>query len=416
MSFQIPSVRSAAKHVESLAADGQMEEDIVSKATKPRKEDKEADGQVEDIVSKAKKARKEDKKDSDRYRFTPEEDLCLTKIFINQTVDCINGTDQKGKTFWNNIFKLFCIKWKEWGYQRSHNNLSAVQRKRTADSLDLRWRKTISPELQLFKAALGSAKKKYITGNIDLIQQALEIFKVRNGYDFKYMDCWDIAKQLPKYSDNGGDVKADDRKVESDEDSTLCSKLDTSIEAVSETNSISMIQDDGSIENEGVSSEVEMIDEKKTKFSAEIEKIEGVKKKSFSYDPTKNMNVPPGSKKAKRAEQEKKMMEKEKNLKQDFMSSMTNNSVQLVNAVNLIANNGAYFVRNAAMESDLAVAKEMIASSDPEDQALGRELRRKIARMKSALYDPEQKQPSLKEAIPVIKTDKEGEVVEIVEI
>lgn len=66
---------------------------------------------------------------------------------------------------------------------------------------------------------------------------------------------------------------------------------------------------------------------------------------------------------------------------------MSSTSDKLVLAVEQIAKNGAAFVKKASMDSDYNMAKELIASSDPEEQALGKRLRLSLAKRTISYYD-----------------------------
>lgn len=308
MNIQIPTMSSAANTMESMT---------VSSTSKARKATKGTNV----VEGKTKVKSKKEPNDSDskeRFRFLPEEDLCITKIYINKTANSIKGTDMKATVFWRNIFDTFCIKWKEWGYQALHGNKSAEERNRTSASIELRWRKTINHDLHLYKAALSSAKRKYTTGNIDITQQALEIFKTKHGREFKHLDCWDVAKSTPKFADNvergnDGDENKDDEEesIGLEESSFEPEVFDLSFETTGSAESSTDNKADPDVDADGPD-----VDAGGGKSQTNnVHKPPLIHKPSF--DPTRNTEMPPGCSKAKKLEQDKKIQEKEKKNKKE---------------------------------------------------------------------------------------------------
>ena len=171
-----------------------------SKVTKPSKS--------KDQKKLKKAAGKEGDATSKRKNFVKEEDEVLTQVYLKLTVDSRLGTDQKANVFWTKVFSLYSKRWKELGYEAKYG--SAVDRGRSASSLDQRYRKIISYNVTRFASAYASATKHMKSGwNLDdVMEEAKRIFRLKNEYEIKpvFISCWEMANKHARYQGNGPDT------------------------------------------------------------------------------------------------------------------------------------------------------------------------------------------------------------------
>ena len=118
------------------------------------------------------------------------------------------GTDQKANVFWTKVFSLYSKRWKELGYEAKYG--SAVDRGRSASSLDQRYRKIISYNVTRFASAYASATKHMKSGwNLDdVMEEAKRIFRLKkmstklnlflSPVGKWQIKCWKIPREMLK--------------------------------------------------------------------------------------------------------------------------------------------------------------------------------------------------------------------------
>lgn len=114
--------------------------------------------------------------------FHPLDDQQLAKAWISVSEDPIKGTDQTKTIFWTSV--------KEVGQFLA----------RTPESLRQRWR-VLSHAVSKFSGHMNSVTKLNQSGtnNEDTLSKALELFKKDEGREFKFLPCYDILSECPKF-------------------------------------------------------------------------------------------------------------------------------------------------------------------------------------------------------------------------
>ena len=125
-----------------------------------------------------------------RKAFTEEEDVFMTRAYVNTTQDSIKGSGQKGKAFWNKVLQKFDI-------LRPASNTAWGP-----DSIQRRFKKTIAKECTEFLAFLHAAKTVEQSGwSIEqYIEAANILFIAQHSKPFKHRKCMAVLVELPKYS------------------------------------------------------------------------------------------------------------------------------------------------------------------------------------------------------------------------
>ena len=125
-----------------------------------------------------------------RKAFTEEEDVFMTRAYVNTTQDSIKGSGQKGKAFWNNVLQKFDI-------LRPASNTAWGP-----DSIQRRFKKTIAKECTEFLAFLHAAKTVEQSGwSVEqYIEAANILFIAQHSKPFKHRKCMAVLVELPKYS------------------------------------------------------------------------------------------------------------------------------------------------------------------------------------------------------------------------
>ena len=125
-----------------------------------------------------------------RKAFTEEEDVFMTRAYVNTTQDSIKGSGQKGKAFWNEVLQKFDI-------LRPASNTAWGP-----DSIQRRFKKTIAKECTEFLAFLHAAKTVEQSGwSVEqYIEAANILFIAQHSKPFKHTKCMAVLVELPKYS------------------------------------------------------------------------------------------------------------------------------------------------------------------------------------------------------------------------
>lgn len=126
--------------------------------------------------------------------FKPYEDVLLARAYASVSTDPINGTDQKFDVFWSNVlikYNILMVKLPQ-----------AQQVPRNADSLRLRWQRTLNKDIQLFNSCYSRLLKTNPSGwNEDkFMEEAKKMYSQQSGgKEFKYDECYKILQSLPKF-------------------------------------------------------------------------------------------------------------------------------------------------------------------------------------------------------------------------
>lgn len=127
------------------------------------------------------------------------EDKALAIAWANATQDPIVGTDQSSNEFFTKLFKNFVEYWNSNSFTEIIGE-GFVERGRTVNGLKTRF-KNLTSELNYFIAIFNNIPI-VTTGNVseqDKINAALTVFNQKHHRDFKFIEVWDILKNLPKF-------------------------------------------------------------------------------------------------------------------------------------------------------------------------------------------------------------------------
>ena len=161
------------------------------------------------------------KKENNKVKnFIDVEDLLLARVNVHLTVDSINGTDQKASTFWDKVFAQYV---EAWGQENLDVELgSPEERGRTADSLRVRWKKTLESSCRLWARSIKGTPKPSGISPADYEKKCHETYETRHNSKFKFKEVWDIVSNLPKFAIGASDSSDIDTSFElstSDNDS-----------------------------------------------------------------------------------------------------------------------------------------------------------------------------------------------------
>lgn len=126
--------------------------------------------------------------------FKPYEDVLLARAYASVSTDPINGTDQKFDVFWSNVslkYNILMVKLPQ-----------AQQVPRNADSLRLRWQRTLNKDIQLFNSCYSRLLKTNPSGwnEEKFMEEAKKMYSQQSGgKEFKYDECYTILQSLPKF-------------------------------------------------------------------------------------------------------------------------------------------------------------------------------------------------------------------------
>lgn len=130
-----------------------------------------------------------EKKKGKAKNYSKDDDYQLVKSWKLVTTDSIHGTDQSGTEFWSKI--------------RDNAALTIpLFKERTLDSLRQRFG-IISRTVSKFVGVYASIMRLNQSGTSteDKFEGAVKLFKEETqSSTFKYRDCWELLKDMPKFS------------------------------------------------------------------------------------------------------------------------------------------------------------------------------------------------------------------------
>ncbi|XP_062713679.1 uncharacterized protein LOC134290536 [Aedes albopictus] len=120
--------------------------------------------------------------------FSKPEDRQICVSWVYTTQDPVKGTDQNVTSFWAAVFKHATA---------GTPSLSS----RTPEALRQRFG-AISRSVMKFSGCNKSVQRlnKSGTSSTDKFDMALELYKADHKEDFKYLDCYEVLKQCPKFN------------------------------------------------------------------------------------------------------------------------------------------------------------------------------------------------------------------------
>ncbi|KAF0889107.1 hypothetical protein E2562_021155 [Oryza meyeriana var. granulata] len=123
-----------------------------------------------------------------RMYYTHEEDLRLVSAWLNNSTDPIEGNARKGETYWTKVAKAF-------------NATTPDERKREVSHLKGHWHKT-TKKVSFFNGCYIQLRDAYASGRSDLqlMDQALELYRTRQGQQFTFTHWWKAVADSPKWN------------------------------------------------------------------------------------------------------------------------------------------------------------------------------------------------------------------------
>jgi hypothetical protein len=122
--------------------------------------------------------------------FSSEEALQLCRSYLSISKDSTKGTNQKASTFYERITDHF------------NANKPAESELRKIRSVETKWL-SISKACGKFSDARAAVKDLRRSGASveDELDDALRVYQVTNGEEFKFLHCWQLLKTEPKWRD-----------------------------------------------------------------------------------------------------------------------------------------------------------------------------------------------------------------------
>ncbi|XP_006654422.1 glutathione S-transferase T3-like [Oryza brachyantha] len=120
--------------------------------------------------------------------YTQEEDLRLVSAWLNNSTDPIEGNARKGETYWSKVAE-------------EYNETTPEGRKRDMSLLKGHWHKT-TKKVSAFNGCYVQLRDAYASGRSDgqLMEQALELYRSREGTQFQYVHWWKAFADSPKWN------------------------------------------------------------------------------------------------------------------------------------------------------------------------------------------------------------------------
>ncbi|XP_038706936.1 glutathione S-transferase T3-like isoform X2 [Tripterygium wilfordii] len=121
--------------------------------------------------------------------FSIEEDKNIVSAWLNTSIDSVQGTDQKAKTFWQRIGATY-------NANKGPNHIE-----RTDRSLSSRWG-AIQLAVNKFCGFLSQIEDSRPSGTteIDKIQMAKEMYHEMTNTHFVFDHCWNLLRHQPKWN------------------------------------------------------------------------------------------------------------------------------------------------------------------------------------------------------------------------
>ena len=142
--------------------------------------------------------------------FTPEEDVFLTRAYVSCSLDPINGADQKGTTFWANVYTTFKALMDEEAEVQ-------VLEERNYQSLQNRWKRQIQHDAAEWVALLKSTPMQSGKTKPEHYKHISELYWEKFGRPYRFDACNEYLLKLPKFDPNlkeqeEGDAGSEDGK------------------------------------------------------------------------------------------------------------------------------------------------------------------------------------------------------------
>ena len=127
--------------------------------------------------------------------FDSEEDLLLSRAYVNTSENAVIGNNQKGKVFWAGVGSCFRDL-----YNELDEKVEGLAR--SNDACMNRFQRHIHPAVQQFNAYYKELKEQKPSGwkEEDLIKAAKEAFEEATGKEFKFDHCVEVLHKMPKYN------------------------------------------------------------------------------------------------------------------------------------------------------------------------------------------------------------------------
>ncbi|KAI2502811.1 No apical meristem-associated C-terminal domain [Fragilaria crotonensis] len=128
--------------------------------------------------------------------YSEDEDYLIACAYVNVSVDPIKGVGQKADAFWTRVLEKYVILSEKY---LADNGVEIPVRNK--DSIEQRWKKTISKSVQIWNKFYRQLKSVKRSGwNEDnYIEEAGNLYKEEVGEPFKYAKCVPILHKLPKF-------------------------------------------------------------------------------------------------------------------------------------------------------------------------------------------------------------------------
>ncbi|XP_038716831.1 glutathione S-transferase T3-like [Tripterygium wilfordii] len=120
--------------------------------------------------------------------FSTQEDLALVSAWLNTSLDAIQGTDQKGTTFWKRVSSTY------------HSAIGSSFPYRTDRSLINRWSNVQScvNKFMGFLAQIETSRPSGVNEQ-DKIEMAKVMYRDIQKTTFQFEHCWNILRHQPKW-------------------------------------------------------------------------------------------------------------------------------------------------------------------------------------------------------------------------
>ena len=127
--------------------------------------------------------------------FSSDEDLYISKAFVNVSTDPTVGTGQKGKDFWDRVQ----VKFRE--IQAEEAEVQVINYTRTATAIMNRWQRHILPAMNKYNKFYKEHKDLNHSGwkEEDYISAAADTYLEMIGAPFKWSHCVEVLHKMPRF-------------------------------------------------------------------------------------------------------------------------------------------------------------------------------------------------------------------------
>ncbi|KAH7858476.1 hypothetical protein Vadar_024251 [Vaccinium darrowii] len=121
--------------------------------------------------------------------FTIAEDKLIVSAYLNVSLDAVQGTDQKQKTYWRRVWEFF-----------QENKPKSFVSERNENSLMNRW-SVVQLGVNKFCGCVAQVEAKNQSGmnEEDKLDQARDLYSQLHGGLFQFEHCWNKLKFQPKW-------------------------------------------------------------------------------------------------------------------------------------------------------------------------------------------------------------------------